>query len=291
MIPPNFEYYAPATLDDAVRILDQRSGEAKVLAGGQSLLAMMKLRLAEPKVLVDINRIPNLDYVREDGDLLRIGALTRTNSLNTSELIRSRYRMLADAGSEIADPIVRNMGTIGGNVSHGDPGNDLPACMLAMGAQYVLQGPKGDRTVPALGYYQDTFVTLAGPNEVLKEIQIPKARAGVGGAYFKMERKVGDFAITAVAAHVTLGPNKDIQRAGIGLTNVGPTVIFATAAAESLRGRSGTTDDVEKAARLARDASDPAPDGRGPVAFKKEMVRVWTGRAVTRALARAKGGN
>jgi carbon-monoxide dehydrogenase medium subunit len=291
VIPPNFEYYAPGTLDEAVRLLDQHSGDAKVLAGGQSLIAMMKLRLAQPRILVDINRIPNLDFAREDGDWLRIGALTRTNTLATSDLIRTRYPMLAEAANDLADPIVRNMGTVGGNVSHGDPGNDLPACMLSMGAQYVLHGPKGERTVPALGYYQDTFVTIVEPNEVLKEVQVPKARAGAGGAYFKMERKVGDFAITAVAAHVALGPNKEIQRAGIGLTNVGPTVIFAKAASDSLRGHMGTAEDVDKAAGLARDASDPSPDGRGPVAFKKDMVRVWTRRALTRALARAKGGN
>lgn len=291
MIPPNFEYYAPRTVDEAVGLLDQHAGEAKVLAGGQSLLAMMKLRIAQPRVLVDINRIPELDYIREDGGFLRIGALARTNALNSSDLIRKSYPILADASTEIADPIVRNMGTVGGNVSHGDPGNDLPACMVAMGAQYVLRGPKGPRTVPARGFYQDTFVTGVGPNEVLTEVQVPQAKPNSGGAYFKMERKVGDFAITAVAAFVQLGPNKEVQNAGIGLTNVGPTVIFASAASESLRGRAGTPDDVAKAAALARDAAQPSADGRGPVPFKKEMVRVWTMRGLNRALARARGGS
>ena len=168
-----------------MEILGRYGGEAKVLAGGQSLLPVMKLRLAEPKALVDINRIPNLAYIREDGGWLRIGATSRTNDLNDSDIVKRRYPILTDAAAVIADPLVRNMGTVGGNVSHGDPANDLPACMLALGAQFVVRGPKGTRTIPALSFYQDTFVTALEPDEILTEIQIPTHRAGQGTAYEK----------------------------------------------------------------------------------------------------------
>src|SRR3989454_2407190 len=159
MIPPRFEYFAPSTLEEAVEILGRYGGEAKVLAGGQSLLPVMKLRLAEPKALVDINRIPNLAYIREDGGWLRIGATSRTNDLNDSDIVKRRYPTLNDAAAVIADPLVRNMGTGGGNVCHGDPAHELPACMLSLCAQFVVRRPKGPRTIPALSFSQGTFVT------------------------------------------------------------------------------------------------------------------------------------
>src|SRR5881628_1167287 len=211
MIPPRFEYFAPSTLDEAVEILGRYGGEAKVLAGGQSLLPVMKLRLAEPKALVDINRIPDLAYIREDGGWLRIGATTRTNDLNDSELIHARYPILSDAAYEIADPLVRNMGTVGGNVSHGDPANDLPACMLALGAHFVVRGPNGSRSIAAHEFYQDTFVTALESNEILLEIEIPKARLGQGNAYVKLEKRIGDFPIVGVAANLVLGTKGTIE--------------------------------------------------------------------------------
>ncbi len=290
MYPPSFEYYAPTTVEEAIGLLQQHEGEAKILAGGQSLVAMMKLRLVQPAALIDINRIPNLSYIREDDKFLRIGATARTNDLADSELIRRRYPILADAGGEIADPIVRNRGTVGGNVSHGDPGNDLPACMMALGAEYEVRGAKGARTVPARQFYQDTFVTALGPAEMLTEIRVPKPGPGTGNAYSKMERKVGDFATAAVAVQVVVNPTGAIQTAGIGLTNVGATAIYAAAASEFLKGKSGTDADLAKTAELARDASQPGVDNRGSVDFKKDMVRVWTRRTLRRALDRAKGG-
>lgn len=290
MYPPNFEYYAPTSVEEAIGLLEQRPGEAKVLAGGQSLIAMMKLRLVQPIALIDINRIPQLAYVREDDQFLRIGATTRTGDLAESDLIRSRYPILADAGAEIADPLVRNRGTVGGNIAHGDPGNDLPACMLALGAEYELRGPQGARTVAARKFYQDTFVTSLGPADLLTEIRVPRPGSGTGNAYSKMDRKVGDFATAAVAAQMVLGPGGTIHGAGIGLTNVGATAIYATAASEYLNGKSGTEADLAKAAELARDAADPAVDNRGSVDFKKDMVRVWTRRTLRRALDRARGG-
>ncbi len=290
MYPPNFEYYAPSTLAEAIGLLDQHQGEAKVLAGGQSLIGMMKLRLAQPGALVDINRIPNLAYIREDAKGLAIGALTRTAELGRSEVLRSRYPILSDAGLEIADPTVRNWGTVGGNVSHGDPGNDLPACMLALNADYTVQGPKGSRVIPARKFYPDSFVTALKPNEVLTEIRIARPGAGTGSAYSKMERKVGDFATAAVGVHLVVGQAGAIDRAGIGLTNVGPTAIYAAAASDFLAGKTGTAADLAKVGDLAAEAAQPIADNRGPVEFKKDMVRVWTRRTVTHALARAKGG-
>ncbi|MGA9839526.1 MAG: xanthine dehydrogenase family protein subunit M [Thermoplasmata archaeon] len=290
MYPPNFEYYAPATLKEAIGLLDQHQGEAKVLAGGQSLIGMMKLRLASPAALIDINRIPDLAYIREDDRFLRIGALTRTAELGRSEVIRSRYPLLSDAGFEIADPTVRNWGTVGGNVSHGDPGNDLPACMLAADAEYEAQGPKGSRTFSARKFYQDSFVTALRPNEVLTEVRLARPGVGTGSAYSKMERKVGDFATAAVAVQLTVGKSGTIDRAAIGLTNVGPTAIYAAAASDYLTGKTGSAGDLQEAGELAAEASQPVADNRGPVDFKRDMVRVWTRRTVARALVRAKGG-
>jgi len=290
MYPPNFEYYAPTTVQEAIELLDQHRGEAKVLAGGQSLIGMMKLRLAQPAALIDINRIPDLVYIREEDSTLVIGALTRTAELGRSDVIRARYPILSDASAEIADPTVRNWGTVGGNVSHGDPGNDLPACMIALGAEYRVEGPKGTRTIPARQFYQDSFITALEPNEILTQVRIPRAGPGTGNAYSKMERKVGDFATAGVAVQLRVGKGGSIDVAGIGLTNVGPTAIFAAAASEFLTGKTGTDSDLKQAGDLAADASRPFPDNRGPVEFKKDMVRVWTRRTIAHALARAKGG-
>ena len=290
MIPPRFEYFAPSTIEEAVRLLDRFGGEAKVLAGGQSLLPVMKLRLAQPKALVDINRIPNLSYVREDGEFLRIGAATRTNHLNKSDLVKARYPVLSDAAAVIADPLVRNMGTVGGNVSHGDPANDLPACMLALEAHFVARGPNGSRTIPADGFYQDTFVTALESNEILTEVQIPKARQGQGNAYFKLEKRVGDFPIVGVAANLVLGAGGTVGRAGIGLTAVGSTVINARKAASHLVGRPPNDAEFEYAAEIARDLADPVSDLRGPAEYKKAMTQVLARRALVRARDRARGG-
>ncbi len=290
MIPPRFEYFAPKSIEEAVQVLDRFHGEAKVLAGGQSLLPVMKLRLAESKALVDINRIPGLAYVREEGEFLRIGAVTRTNELNDSEIVRTRYPILSDATSVIADPLVRNMGTVGGNVSHGDPANDLPACMLALGAQFVAVGPDGSRTIPADGFYRDTFVTALEANEILTEIRIPKARKGQGNAYFKLEKRVGDFPIVGVAANLVLGGKGTVERAGIGLTAVGPTAINARKASEHLVGRALKDAELDYAAEIARDLADPVSDLRGPAEYKKAMVHVLARRALRKSRERAGGG-
>jgi carbon-monoxide dehydrogenase medium subunit len=276
-------------LNEAIGLLDQHQGDAKILAGGMSLIAMMKLRLVEPGALIDINRIPELTYIKEDDKFLHIGATTRTNAVNDSDVIRMRYPILTDAGREIADPTVRNMGTVGGNVCHGDPGNDLPACMLALDAQIVAQGPKGTRTIPARQFYQDTFVTALQPNEILTEVRIPRPGGGSGSAYSKMERKVGDFATAAVGVALVIGKSGTLDGVGIGLTNAGPTAIYAQAASDFLRGKAGADAELAKAGDLAAQAASPVADNRGPVEFKQDMIRVWTRRTARRALDRAKG--
>ena len=290
MIPPRFEYHAPVSLDEAVGLLERYEGDAKVLAGGQSLIPILKLRLAEPRALIDINRIPNLAYIREDNEFLRIGALTRANELLDSSMIQEKYPILTEAADDIADPVVRNMGTVGGNVSHGDPANDLPACMLALGAWFAARGPRGSRTIPAGEFYQSTFVTALEPSEILTEIRIPKARARQGNAYSKLEKRVGDFPIVGVAANLFLSPKGTIETAGIGLTAVAPTARVAKEAAESLHGREPTEDVIRRAASLAMGAAQPTSDLRGPADYKRAMVGVLARRALTLAVKRARGG-
>ncbi len=291
MIPPQFEYYAPSSVDEAVALLRRFDGEAKVLAGGHSLIPLMKLRLAEPKALVDINRIPNLAYLREEDGYLRIGATTRTGDLLDSALLRKSYPILTDAAQEIADPLVRNLGTVGGNVCHGDPGNDLPACILALGAVLAVTGPTGPREIPAAEFYRDTFVTALEPAEILTEVRIPKARSHQGNAYQKIEKRVGDFAIAGAAANLVVDGAGRIETAGLALTGVGPTVVPATAAAAALVGEVLSESHLANAARLAEAATDPSGDLRGPVAYKRAMAGVLVRRALERALARAKGGS
>jgi len=290
MFPPQFEYYAPNSIDDAVALLSRFNGEAKVLAGGHSLLPLMKLRLASPSVLVDINRIPGLSYIREDGGHLKIGATTRTNDLLDSALLRKSYPILTDAAQEIADPLVRNLGTVGGNLCHGDPGNDLPACMLALGAVMALAGPQGARTVPAAQFYKDTYVTAVEPTEMLVEVRIPKSVPRQGTAYHKIEKRVGDFAMAGAAAKLVLDDDGKVTAAGIGLTGVGPTAIHAVKAAASLVGQPADEAHLRNSSVVAQGEAQPATDLRGPAEYKRAMAGVLAYRVLTHAVARAKGG-
>ena len=290
MIPAAFEYHAPTSIGDATALLARLGADAKILSGGQSLIPLMKLRLAGPQHLVDINRIPDLAYIREADGFLRIGALTREADLEDSDVVRSRYPLLYDTCKVIADPLVRNLATIGGNLAHADPANDHPATMLALGAEVVVAGGKGRRTVPIASFFTGPFTTSMEANEILVEVAIPVPAARSGGAYLKLERKVGDFATVAVAAHVALSASGTCDQVGIGLTNVGLTPIKATAAEAALRGQRPDDATIKRAAQLAADASDPGEDLRGSVEYKKDMVRVLTGRALRKAVERAGGG-
>lgn len=290
MIPDRFEYVAPTSMQEAVGLLQRYGAEAKVLAGGHSLIPLMKLRLASPRYLVDINRIRGLAQLQEDDGTLRVGALTRHADLETSELIRSRYPLLADAARVIADPLVRNMGTLAGSLAHADPAGDWGAAMLAVRAQVVATGPRRDRTIPIDEFFVDTFTTTLGPDEIVSEIRVPKPSPRSGGAYLKVERKVGDFAIAAVGTYVVLDEKGACQQVGIGLCNVGATSLRAKRAEETLRGRVPDEKAIADAARAASEECDPASDLRGPAEYKRDLVRVITGRALRRAVQRAKGG-
>ena len=290
MIPASFEYHVAKDIAHAIQLLASSGGEAKVLAGGQSLIPLMKFRLAQPVALVDINRIAGLGGIRENGEL-QIGALIREADLEKNPIIRQRYPIITDTAAVIADPLVRNMATIGGNLAHADPANDHPATMLALRASVVAQGSKGERVIPIDDFFLDTFTTALRPDEILIEIRIPKPAARSGGAYLKLERKVGDFAIVGVAAMVRLDESGKIAAASIGLTNVGLTAIRARNAEETLRGQAPDDKVLAAAGAAAASAAQPVSDLRGPADYKRDVVRVLTLRAIRKAVARAKGGN
>ena len=284
MIPAPFDYHAPQTLEEALALLQTHSDDAKVLSGGQSLLPLLKLRLGAAGHLVDIGRIPGLEYIEERDGTLRIGGRTRESALENSELIRTRYPLLAETAEVIADPLVRNLATIGGNLAHGDPANDHPATMLAYRAEVVATGPNGTRTISIDDFFVGLFTTALEPAEILTEIRIPVPAARTGGSYVKLERKVGDFATAAAAAQVTLSASGEVERAGIGLTNAGPMPLRAAAAESYLTGKQPTAEVIAEAARLAASAASPNADRRGAVEYKREMARVLTARALKRAV-------
>ena len=287
MIPQSFEYCRPGTLPEAVALLEQHGDAAKILSGGQSLIPMMKVRLARPEYLIDINQIAGLHYIKEENGYLKIGGLTREADLETSDLIRSKYPIILDTASMIADPQVRNMATVGGNLAHGDPANDHPATMLALGAEIVAVGPRGERNIPIREFFLSVFTTALEHGEILIEIRIPIPRAGSGGAYLKLERKVGDFATVGVAAQVTVDAAGICQEAGIGLTNVGATPLKANRAEDFLRGKRLDESNIKQAAQLAAEAAQPSSDLRGPAEYKVSMVKELTRRALTRACERS----
>lgn len=286
MIPGMFDYFAPSTLEEATRLLEQHGPDAKLLAGGHSLIPLMKLRLAAPRVLVDLNGVAGLAGIEERDGHLRIGAMTRHAQLEASELISDRYPLIADAAAVIADPLVRNRGTIGGSLAHADPAGDLASVMTALRAELVVVGPRRERTIPIDDFLVGLFTTALEPNEVLSEVRVPSPNGGSGGAYVKLERKVGDFATVAIAVQLTVRDGT-CHEAGIALTSVGPTNLRARQAEDSLRGGSLDEQSLRAAADLAAQEAQPAADLRGSEAYKRDMVRVLTVRALRRALERA----
>ena len=287
MIPPSFEYFRPNTIPEAIALLQEYGDEAKILSGGQSLIPMMKLRLARPAYLIDINCIAGLSYIKEEDGLLKVGGLTREGELEASLLIASKYPIILDTVRVIADPQVRNLATVGGNLAHGDPANDHPATMLALGARIVATGPSGARTIAIEDFFLSLFSTALQPGEILTEIRIPIPPSHSGGSYFKLERKVGDFATAAAAAQLTLDDKGVVQNVGIGLTNVGPKPLKAEKAETFLRGEKVDAAQIEQAAQLAADEARPSSDLRGPAEYKKGLVKELAKRALLRALERA----
>jgi carbon-monoxide dehydrogenase medium subunit len=282
MIPREFEYHAPKSIPDALGLLKQFGDEAKLLAGGHSLLPMMKLRFAQPGHLIDLGRIAELKGIREDGGTLRIGAMTTENELIWSTLLQEKCPLLVEGARLISDPQVRYKGTIGGDISHGDPGNDHPALMLALGASFVLRSPTGERVVPADGFFVATYETLLKPGEIMTEIRIPVPATGTGYCYSKLKRKIGDFA-TAAAAVTLRVKGGAVEHVAIALTNVGPTALKAREAEDVLRGEALTDASIAEAARLAMSICDPVADQRGDVEYKTAMAGEMTQRALRTA--------
>ena len=291
MIPGSFDYVTANSVPEALALLKEHGDDAKILAGGHSLIPLLRYRLAAPAVLIDINHIDGLEYIQETDGTLHIGALTREAELDASPLIRNRYPILYETAKNIADPVVRNWATVGGNLAHADPANDHPATMLALGALLVAEGPAGKRFIPVDEFFgENAFETTLQAGEMLTEIRVPAPTEGCGGAYLKLERKVGDYAIAGVAAYVRLDAAGLVTYAGIGLTNVGPAPIKARAAEQFLLGKPLDEHTIQQAADLAAAASQPTSDTRGPAEYKRAMVHTLCTRALNKAHARATGG-
>jgi len=286
MITRDFEYHAPSSVPDALGLLKQFGDDAKLLAGGHSLLPMMKMRFASPGHLIDLGRIAELKGIREDKGTIVIGAMTTENELIWSKLLQEKCPLLVEGARVISDPQVRYKGTIGGDISHGDPANDHPALMLALGASFVLRGPSGERTVPADGFFHGLYDTDLKAGEIMTAIRIPTPAAGTGYAYTKLKRKTGDFATAAAA--VTLRMKGDtVQEVAIALTNVGPTALKAKAAEASLKGKALNDASIAEAAKLAMSICSPVADQRGDEQYKTAMAGEMTQRSLRTARSRA----
>ena len=290
MIPPSFDYVAPRNLGEAVDFLEKQGDDAKILAGGHSLIPLLRFRFANPKYLVDINHISGLEYIHESDGYLHIGSLTRYVDVETSQLIQSKYPALLDAAGHIADPLVRNLGTVGGNVCHSDPANDLPAVMLALGASMIAVGRGGERVITAEEFFVDTFQTALKSTELLKEILVPIPSAQTGNAYLKLERGAGIFPVVGVAAQVRLDEQSSCEAVGLGLTAAAPKALKPKRAEAFLQGKRLSEKEIQEAASLAAQDARPISDIRGPAEYKREIIQVLAVRALQRALERARGG-
>jgi aerobic carbon-monoxide dehydrogenase medium subunit len=282
MYPGRFEYEAPATLEEALATLDRYGDEAKVLAGGQSLIPLMKLRFASPRMLVDINRVPGLDGLAEEEGELRIGALVRHKDCERSSVLKGRFGVLGDAAPQISDPIVRNLGTVAGSLAHADPQGDWGSALMAAGARVVARGSEGTREIAIDDLFEGPFTTTLEPTEVITEVRVPDPGPRAGGTYLKLERKVGDFATVGVAVHLSFS-NGTVGRAGIALTGVGPRNLRAHAAEEALAGMTLDDEAIGEAARLAAEAAEPHDDLRGSADYKRNVIRVFVERGLRKA--------
>jgi carbon-monoxide dehydrogenase medium subunit len=287
MIPASFEYHRPRSLDEAIALLARHGDEARVVAGGHSLIPMMKLRLATPGHLVDLQDLAELRNIRHEGNALVIGAMTTQRELIQSELLGKACPILRETALQIADPQVRYCGTVGGNVANGDPGNDMPAVMMALGADFRVKGTSGERDIAARDYYQASFITALGDGEILTSIRIAVPSAGHGYAYEKQKRKIGDYATAAAAVVLTMSGGT-CASAAIALTNLAPTPLFAPAAGAALVGTRIDEAAVAEAVRHAKAIAQPAPDGRGPADFRTHVAGIMVQRAIERAKERAR---
>lgn len=288
MIPANFDYHRPGSVQEAVGLLNELGDEARVVAGGHSLIPMMKLRMATPEHLIDLQGVDELKYANIEGDTLVLGAMLTQTEMLASADVAGACPILIEASEQIADPQVRNLGSIGGNVANGDPGNDLPAVMQALDAQYVLSGPDGERNVAAREFYEAAYFTALEEGEILTSVRIPVPAAGHGSAYEKQKRKVGDYATAAAAVILTMD-GSTCSSASIGLTNVGDTPLYAESAAKALEGTSLDEAALSAAVEAATAITEPAGDGRGTPEYRTWLTGVMVRRAIQTAASRAAG--
>jgi carbon-monoxide dehydrogenase medium subunit len=282
-----FEYHRARSVDEAVALLGEHGDDAKLLAGGHSLIPLLKLRFAQPKHLIDVRKIPNLSGIREDGDSIVIGAATTHAQIERSPLIERRVPILSEAAHVIGDPLVRNMGTVGGSLAHADPGADFPAVMLVLGAELRATGPRGQRTIPADDFFLDILTTALAPNEVLTEIRIPIPRAGTGGAYAKFRHPASGYALIGVAALVTREGGGAIQQARVALTGVGTRAARARGVEQALTGKKADEALIADAATRVTEGLEPRADAQGSAEYKKHLAAVYARRAISLAIERA----
>jgi aerobic carbon-monoxide dehydrogenase medium subunit len=283
MIPMSFDYEVAESVDHAIELLGEHGDESKLIAGGHSLIPLMRLRLAIPTVLIDVGRIDDLSYVRDDGDHLAIGALTRHREVHFNDLINEHCGILGYTAGLLGDPSVQHRGTLGGTLAHGDPAGDMPSVVSALEGEIVVKGPDGERTIPALDFFQDYLMTDLDEQEVITEVRVPKLGPNTGWSYKKFSRRSQDWAIVGVAAVVEKN-NGSIDSARIGLTSMGSTPIRASAVEEALSGAGD--DDVAEAANAADEGTEPGSDDAASAEFRRHLARVWTRRAIEEALSR-----
>jgi aerobic carbon-monoxide dehydrogenase medium subunit len=288
MIAQQFNYESPGTLAEAISLLQKHGEEAKILSGGHSLIPMMKLRFASPEYLIDINNIPGLAYVKEEAGIVKIGALTREVEIEHSDLLKKHFPIFPDVTKQIADPQVRNRGTIGGNLAHGDAANDHPAVMLALNATVIATGPEGARSIPIDEFFFGFYQTALQHGDILTEVQIPVPPKGTGSAYHKLERKVGDYATAGCAVQITVDAKGVCTAAGIGLTNVNATPLRAVRSEQALIGKPITDATIAEAAKFASEDCSPSSDLRGSDEYKRHCVAVLIKRMVKQAQERIK---
>ena len=287
MYPARFDYVAPTTVDEVLTVLAERGDEAKVLAGGQSLIPMMKLRFAFPELLVDVNRVPGLDFIDDTDGHLRVGALVRHNDVVASDVVGRANHTMAAAAPWISDPLVRNLGTVAGSVAHADPLGDWASVMLACGADVVARSTAGERVIPMADFITGPFTTVLEPTELVTELRVPKYTGRGGGTYLKLERKVGDYATVGVATHLDLDGAGKVATVGVALTSVAPNNVKAVEAEQALVGQAPSDALFTEAGELAARAAEPKDDVRGTAEYKRDVVRVFTKRGLAQALALA----
>jgi carbon-monoxide dehydrogenase medium subunit len=289
MYPASFDYHAPGSVQEAIALLGKLKDDAKLLAGGHSLIPMMKLRLAQPKHLIDLRKVPGLSGIKEEGNVIAIGAMTTHWQVESSKLLQSKVPVVSEAAGLIGDPQVRNLGTVGGSLAHADPAADMPAVMIALGAELVIEGPKGRRTVKVDDFFKGLMMTAVGPDEILVEMRIPVPPAGSGASYQKFPHPASRFAVVGVCAAVTVDGKGACSKAGVGITGAGTKAVRAKGVEAGLTGKTLDPATIEAAAAKAADGVDVQADLQGSVEYKSHLLRVHARRAIEAALKRARG--